>query len=175
MTRTATLSAASLTSLVKAANAVELAAKQLQNIELGDHRQADLFEPGADQACEDFIAEREELKAELEAAYTRADRAEQALMAELDGRSVYTQGLQREIARLSDELVDVSNAYNWGQEDVRSANAVLMHIADFAKQLQAGLGQMGISYQADPETGEPRFSVNLRVLEEAVRDMIDRS
>lgn len=189
MTRTATLSASSVASLMKAANAVQLAAQQLEGINLGDPYQLDMFETGAYQACEDFVAEREELKAAAQEARNEAFLAKAQLGQEVEANRVYTGGLRSEIERLSDELVDTSNALHRAREErdqaidianakaseVAKANAVLLHIADFAKQLQEGLGQLGISYVADSETGQPRFTVNLRVLDEAVRDMIDRS
>lgn len=182
MTRKNTLDAASLTHLMKAANAVQLAHDHLVEVTLEDVGQLDLFEAGADQACEDFVAEREELKAQLAEAnegFSTARHelflAKEQLRQELESSRVYTQGLRSEIERLSDELVQVSNAYHRRGEDIQTANAVLTHIADYANQLQGRLNSIGISYRADDETGEPRITVNIATLGEALRDMIDRS
>lgn len=182
MTRTATLSPASLAALMKAANAVNEASNLFRNVVLNDTAQGDLFEAGADQACEDFVAEREDLKAQLaEANETIAnltrdlDLVKDMLRQELDSQSVYTDGLRSQIDRQHEELTQVSNAYHRRGEDIQTANAVLKHVADYANELQGRLNTIGIYHQADPETGEPRISVNIAQLDAAVRDMIDRS
>jgi chromosome segregation ATPase len=196
MTCIATINAGSLNALINAARAIQEANNLIGQATFNDADQLDLFEPGADQACESFMEERAELRQQLSDLRTFAHArqretsiAREQLRQELESHRVYTQGLRSQIDSLGQELIEVSNAYHRAQEDrdiaidsangqaetIRTNNVVLRHIDGYANQLQDRLNSIGISHQADDETGEPRLSVNLRVLDEAVRDMIDRS
>lgn len=180
-----------LAHIVKAENAVREALKHFEQVEVavtGDG-QLDLFADAADRACEDFMAEREELNAALKEAQTEVLLLKGQIREELDSHRVYTQGLRSQIDQLHQELVDVSNAYHRCQEDrntaidtanaqagdVKTANAVLLHIADWATQLSERFAKAGISYRADPETGEPVITYNIAKLDAFLKEAIDRS
>lgn len=184
-----TLDKASVASLMKAGNALTEAVSHLRLVTLLDTDQLDLFEEGADRACDDFMAEREELQAALKEAQTEVLLAKSQLREELDSHRVYTQVLRSQIESLSEELVDVSNAYHRCQEDrntaidkandlagdVKTANAALIHIADWVTQLSERFAKAGISYRADPETGEPVITYNIAKLDAFLKEAIDRS
>lgn len=184
-----TLDKASVASLMKASTAITEAVDHLRRVVLQDTDQLDLFEEGAYSACDAFMVEREELNAALKEAQTEVLLLKSQIREELDSHRVYTQGLRSQIDRLKQELVDVSNAYHRCQEDrntaidtanaqagdVKTANAVLLHIADWATQLSERFAKAGISYRADPETGEPVITYNIAKLDAFLKEAIDRS
>lgn len=115
--------------------------------------QLDLFDEGANRACEEFVRERAELKEALNTSQMQVTLARTQLRQELDSHRVYTQGLRSQIDALTDKLAAK-------EEADKSTNEVLLALTDYANKLQAGLNDLGIQHAADPVTGDPSFSVN---------------
>lgn len=89
----------------------------------------------AEQACEMFMDERIEIRAERTAAIDTA-------------------------FKLAGELSYVKRAHEILGQDMEMAKNVLAHIADFANALQDRLNSIGIKYQANDETGQPDIFVD---------------
>lgn len=61
------------------------------------------------------------------------------------------------------------------REQLAQADDVLLEVTRYATQLQEKLNTFGIHHSADPYTGRPRVTFNLKLLEEGLREAIERS